>query len=99
MSIELTPIIFIDFKSAYDSINRRELFETMRKLEIPNYLLRLLQVALDRVECRVRNGNDLSQTVEAHTFSLDNQLKYGGMVVKLMHRPPFIPSKIPGTHP
>jgi hypothetical protein len=69
MSIELTPIIFIDFKSAYGSINRRELFEAMRVLEIPNYLVRLLQVALDRVECSVRIGNDLLET-----FRTQNEL-------------------------
>jgi hypothetical protein len=72
MSIELTPIIFIDFKSADDSINRRELFEAMRELDIPNYLLRLLQVALDRVECRVSIGNDLSET-----FRTQNELWQG----------------------
>jgi hypothetical protein len=60
---ELTPIIyeFTDFKSAYDTIKRRELFAAMRELEIPNYLVRLVQVAPDRVECRVRIGNELSE--------------------------------------
>jgi hypothetical protein len=29
---------------------------------------------------------------------LENQLKNGGEVVSLMHRPPFIPRKIAGTH-
>jgi hypothetical protein len=29
---------------------------------------------------------------------LDNQLTDGGQIVSLMHRPPFTPRKIPGTH-
>jgi hypothetical protein len=56
-----THQIFIDTKSAYDTIKSREPFAAMRELEIPNYLVRLVQVALDRVECRVRIVNDLSE--------------------------------------
>jgi hypothetical protein len=67
-----THHIFIDFKSAYDAIERRELFAAMRELDILNYLVRLVQVAPDRVECRVRIGNELPEP-----FRTQNGLRQG----------------------
>jgi hypothetical protein len=49
-----THHIFIDYKAAYDSVNRRELFRAMIDLGVPNQLVSLTKLTLEKVECKVR---------------------------------------------
>lgn len=53
------PIItlFVNFKAAYESINRTKLYEAMEELGIPSCLIRL---TMKKVECRVRIQRHLS---------------------------------------
>lgn len=59
-----THHIFVDFKAAYDTIKRKELYAAMRQLNIPNHLVNLTQLTLEKVECRVRVGGDISEPFE-----------------------------------
>jgi hypothetical protein len=39
-------MLFIDFKQAFDSINKKRLFETMDKMEIAQKLIRLIRMTM-----------------------------------------------------
>jgi hypothetical protein len=46
--------LFIDFKSAYDSIYREYLFGAMMEFGIPPKLIRLVKTTMSNVQCSVR---------------------------------------------
>uniref|UniRef100_A0AAG5DNL5 Reverse transcriptase domain-containing protein n=1 Tax=Anopheles atroparvus TaxID=41427 RepID=A0AAG5DNL5_ANOAO len=61
-----THHLFIDFKAAYDTIDRTELWKTMQQYGFPGKLIRLLRATMDRVQCRVRISSMLSDPFESH---------------------------------
>lgn len=67
-----THHLFIDFKSAYDSINRTKLYEALAEMGIPNKLIRLVKLTMKEVSGQVRIQADCS--VE---FSSDKGLRQG----------------------
>jgi hypothetical protein len=46
-------LLFIDYKAAYDSIDRDELFKAMQDFDIPLKLINLVKMTLDLTSCRV----------------------------------------------
>ncbi|XP_066906670.1 uncharacterized protein [Halyomorpha halys] len=54
-----THHLFVDFKSAYDSIKRSMLYEALYGLGIPPKLVRLIGITLDEVKYSVRIQGDL----------------------------------------
>jgi sorting nexin-29 len=46
--------LFIDFKAAYDTINREKLFEAMKEFKIPQKLMGLARATLKHVKYRVK---------------------------------------------
>lgn len=59
-----THHLFIDFKAAYDSVKRLELFRVMHELAFPAKLIRLVAATLKGSQCRVKMQNDYSQPFE-----------------------------------
>lgn len=57
--------LFIDFKAAYDTINREKLSEAMEELGIPNKLIRLVNATLRKVQCRVKITRWLSDPFDS----------------------------------
>jgi sorting nexin-29 len=53
--------LFIDFKAAYDSINREKLLEAMLEFNIPKKLISLTRMTLKRVSCRIKISSSLSE--------------------------------------
>jgi sorting nexin-29 len=53
--------IFIDFKAAYDTINRDKLFEAMKEFKMPQKLMGLARATLKHIKCRVKMQNNLSE--------------------------------------
>ncbi|XP_073979057.1 uncharacterized protein [Rhodnius prolixus] len=49
-----THHLFIDFKSAYDSIEREELYRAMEELNVPKKLIRLVRLTMSTVRCTIR---------------------------------------------
>jgi sorting nexin-29 len=47
-------ILFIDFKQAFDSTNRRILFEAMDKMGIPQKLIRLIRMTMCQTKAKVK---------------------------------------------
>jgi sorting nexin-29 len=55
--------LFIDFKSAYDSIHREKLFYSMMEFGIPPKLIRLVKIIMTNVQCSVQIQSHLSEPV------------------------------------
>lgn len=55
-----THHLFVDFKSAYDSIKRPKLYEALREMGIPRKLIRLVKLTMKDVRCQVRIQSDCS---------------------------------------
>ena len=49
-----TYYIFIDFKAAYDSITRKEIYNIMKEFGIPNKLRSLVKATQNKVRCKVK---------------------------------------------
>lgn len=62
-----THHLFIDFKCAYDSIDRRSLYTTMREFDIPVHLIKLIKTTLSHVECKVKVQNSFSRSFQTRT--------------------------------
>lgn len=60
-----THHLFIDFKAAYDTINRNELWRVMHEHRFPGKLIRLIKATMDSVWCRVKISNELSDSFES----------------------------------
>jgi hypothetical protein len=57
--------LFMDFKAAYDSINRKMLYSAMEEFGIPLKLIRLVKQTMARVQCLIRVQSYLSNPLEA----------------------------------
>jgi hypothetical protein len=57
-------MLFIDFKQAFDSINRKRLFEATDKTGIPHKLIRLTRMTMCQTKARVKIDNQLSAPFE-----------------------------------
>jgi sorting nexin-29 len=56
--------LFIDFKQAFDSINRKRLFQTMDKMGIPQKLIRPIRMTMCQTKARVKIDNQISAPFE-----------------------------------
>jgi hypothetical protein len=57
-------MLFIDFKQAFDGINRKRLFEAMDKMGIPEKLIRLIRMIMCQNKARVKIDNQISALFE-----------------------------------
>jgi len=57
-------MLYADFKQAYDSINREQLWITIRNFGIPDKLVRLIQICNEQTYCKVRFLEELSTIFE-----------------------------------
>lgn len=62
-----THHLFIDFKAAYDSICREELFDAMTEFKIPQKLIQLCRMSLDGTMSAVAVGQHTSELFETCT--------------------------------
>jgi len=60
-------IIFVDFKKAYDSIDREQLWTTLRNFGIPRKLVRLVEICNQQTYCKVRFMGETSEAFECKT--------------------------------
>ncbi|GFV01149.1 putative endonuclease-reverse transcriptase [Trichonephila clavipes] len=58
------PHLFIDFKTPYDSIDRKALIAAMTEFKIPDKLLRLISLTLSKTKIMVKVQNDLFNPLE-----------------------------------
>jgi sorting nexin-29 len=71
--------LFIDFKKAYDSVQREVLYNILVEFGIPKELVRLIKMCLNETYSKVRIGKLLSDT-----FPIQNGLKQGDALSPLL---------------
>jgi sorting nexin-29 len=71
--------LFIDFKAAYDSINRFNLYIAMKELQIPKKLIALALTTLKNSKCQIKIQNNLSDPME-----IKNGLRQGDAIACLL---------------
>lgn len=57
--------VFIDFKAAYDTVLRPKLYEAMHELGIPEKLVNLTKMTMQRVNCQIKIRDDTSEPFQA----------------------------------
>jgi hypothetical protein len=67
-----THHLFIDFKTAYNKVNRNQLYKAMLELSIPLKLVRLTQATIEGTTAKVKIHNELSES-----FHKQNGLRQG----------------------
>lgn len=53
--------MFVDFKAAFDSVDRRVLLDTMKKRGIRDRLIKRVGEALRETSCRIKVGGELGE--------------------------------------
>jgi hypothetical protein len=71
--------LFIDFKKAYDSGRREELYNILIEFGIPRRLVGLIKMCLNETYSRVQTGKNLSDK-----FTIQNGLKQGDALSPLL---------------
>jgi len=72
-------MISVDFKQAYDSINRDQLWIALANLGIPNKLIRMIKICNSNTLCKVRWQGELS----LH-FEVKSGLKQGNTLSPIL---------------
>jgi glutathionylspermidine synthase len=67
--------LFIDFKHAYDSVRRDQLFDTMIEFGIPKKLMQMVKMTLNNTTARVKVQNKLSER-----FDINSGLRQGDII-------------------
>ena len=57
-------MLFFDLKQAFDSINRKRLFEAVDKMGISQKLIRLIRTTMSQTKARVKTDNQISAPFE-----------------------------------
>jgi hypothetical protein len=60
-------MLFVDFRQAFDSINRKSLYEVMEWMKIPDKLIRLTRMTMNTTQAKVKIDNKLSAKFEFNT--------------------------------
>ncbi|XP_071036638.1 uncharacterized protein [Parasteatoda tepidariorum] len=58
--------LFIDFKEAFDSINRNRLYEALVEFQLPPKLIRLVEASVSNTVCRVKLLGSLSEDIKVN---------------------------------
>ncbi|MXP61705.1 hypothetical protein FD744_25325 [Pantoea sp. Taur] len=74
-----THHLFVDFKAAYDSINREELYKALEEFNIPEKLIRLVKLTMRNVKCTVQVGGQRTEE-----FSSRKGLRQGDALACLL---------------
>jgi sorting nexin-29 len=65
-------LLFIDYKSAFDNVNRRNLVESMHRIGIPKNLIKLARMTVTETYAKVKIENKLG-----HEFKYNSGVKQG----------------------
>jgi len=71
--------LFIDFKKAYDSVRKEDLYKILIEFGIPKKLVRLIKMSLNESYSRVRVGKNVSDR-----FPISNGLRQGDALTPLL---------------
>ena len=71
--------LFIDFKKAYDSVRREDLYKILIEFDIPRKLVSLVKMSLNEAYSRVRVGKNVSDR-----FPIRNGMKQGDALTPML---------------
>uniref|UniRef100_A0A1B0DRK3 Uncharacterized protein n=1 Tax=Phlebotomus papatasi TaxID=29031 RepID=A0A1B0DRK3_PHLPP len=74
-----THHLFIDFKQAYDSVNRKKLWAAMKIFSVPNKLIRMARLSVHDSSCCVRMGSESTAD-----FKVCSGLRQGDQISPLL---------------
>ncbi|KAL4104440.1 hypothetical protein QTP88_019741 [Uroleucon formosanum] len=57
-------LVFIDFKQAYDSINRKQLWKVLRCLDIPQKYIDLIKMCNSKINLKIKYQQEMSEKFE-----------------------------------
>lgn len=60
-------LIFIDFKQAYDSVQRTEIWRSLKLLGVPSKLISMMKVSTEGARCAVKFGHEKSEEFQTTT--------------------------------
>jgi len=72
-------MIFVDFKQAYDSVNRQQLWIALRNFGIPEKLVKMIEICNSNTYCEVRYQGELSPQ-----FEVQSGLKQGDVMFPIL---------------
>jgi hypothetical protein len=58
-----THHLFVDFKSAYDTIEKEQLYSAVSEFNIPNKLIRIIRMTMENTKRQVRIQSDLTDPI------------------------------------
>jgi hypothetical protein len=53
-------MLFVDFRKAFNSVNRERLYETMKQMDIPDKLIRLTRMTMNITQANIKIDNKIS---------------------------------------
>lgn len=59
-----TCYLFVDFKSAYDSVIKTKLYQAIGEFQIPPKIIRMVKAIMTKVICKVRIQDEISESFE-----------------------------------
>ena len=65
-NIEL-HILFIDFKQAFDKVNRQAMYKALKFCQVPNKLIKMVQITLQGSSVRERTFHGTTESFEIYT--------------------------------
>jgi hypothetical protein len=63
-------MLFVDFRQAFDSVNRKSLYEAMKQMKIPDKLIGLTGMTMNVTQANVKIYNKLSAKFEFNAGDL-----------------------------
>jgi hypothetical protein len=57
-------MIFVDFRKAFDSVNRESIYKAMKQMEIPHKLIILTRMTMNTTQAKIKIDNKLSTKFE-----------------------------------
>jgi 7-cyano-7-deazaguanine synthase in queuosine biosynthesis len=57
-------MLFVDFRQAFDSVNRERPYEAMKQMEIPEKLIRLTRMTMNTTQAKIKIDNKQSAKFE-----------------------------------
>jgi hypothetical protein len=71
--------VFVDFRQAFDSVNRLMIPECLKQYKVPGKLIKLVQATLQRTKVKVKINNDMTEQ-----FEITSGLKQGDPLSALL---------------
>jgi sorting nexin-29 len=78
-------MLFVDFRQAFNSINRKRLYEVMEWMKIPVKLIRLTRMTMNTTQAKVKIDNKLSAKFEFNTGVKQGDVLSAALFIVTLH--------------